>query len=153
MLEFVLNGVLTLGNIRDVEKACDSIVEQALRARRSRLSPSEREEAVAYLIGEAWVLFLRYDPELAPTFGMYAYPQLRMRMLDWWRRKVGRQRPGRDAKDNPGEWGVTDIGALDDAELERALGSRGGDDPFDRVSSVDGLVRAGGGKARRPVGA
>lgn len=148
MLSVVLNGVLSLGDIRNVEKACDRIVDQALLARRANLSPEEREEVVAFLIGEAWILWQRYDPSRGATFATYAYPQLRMRMLDWWRRKVGRLRPGRAAKDNPGEWGVTDIGALGDDELERALGSRGGDSPFDRVASVDGLVRAGGGSRR-----
>lgn len=153
MMRLVLNGVLSLGNIRDVEKACDSIVEQALRSRRSRLTPSEREEVVAFLIGETWALWLRYDPLLAPTFGMFAYPQLRMRMLDWWRRKAGRQRPGRDAKDNPGEWGIGSTDALDAGELERVLGSGRRDDPADRLPTFSGLQPAGGGEARGLVGA
>lgn len=162
----MLNGVLSLGDIRDVEKLCDRIATQALGhhlprhasreeslvdGRRTGLSsnsisPLEREELVAYLIAQVWELWLRYDQaddgRGRSTFSGYAVPQLRMRVLDWWRRKLGRQRPGRDAKDNPGEWGVLGIEALDDGELERSLSSGGGDSPLDRVASLDGLFDA-----------
>lgn len=146
MLHVVLNGVLSLGDIRNVEKACDRIVEQHLRARRSMLTPSERDDLLAYLIGETWVLWRRYDPARGAKFATFAYPQLRLRVLDWYKIRIGRG-------SSPGHWGVSDIGALDDAELERSLGSGDGDDPFDRVSTRLGLLAAGGGKARRLVDA
>lgn len=149
MLRRVLNGVLALGDIRNVERACDRIVEQALTTRRASLSPGEREELVAFLIGEAWVLWRRYDPEKGAKFSTFAYPQLRNRVLDYWRKKVGRQRPGRATKDNPGEWGVLSTGELDESELERVLGSGRRDDPADRLPAFSGLQPARSVQARR----
>lgn len=146
MLVLVLNGVLSLGDIRNVERACDRIIDQALSARRAHLSVGEREELLAFLISEAWLLQRRYDPTRGAKFSTFAYPQLRMRVLDWWKKKLGRGA-------GPGEWGVLSTGELDDGELERVLGSGRRDDPADRLPAFSGLQPAGGGKARRVVDA
>lgn len=168
MLSLVLNGVLSLGDIRDVEKLCDRIASQALGVSRVRgrtlgaeyagsftmqadsISQHDRNELLAYLIAETWVLWLRYDDSDdgrgRKTFSGYAVPQLRCRVLDWWRKKLGRGK-------GPGEWGAVSTDSLDDGEFERSLGARDGDDPFDRVSTRLGLLAAGGGKARRLVDA
>jgi hypothetical protein len=62
MLPQVLNGVLSLGDIRNIEKT-DRIVEQHLRSRRSTLRPSERDDLLAYLIGETWVTTWKGQPQ------------------------------------------------------------------------------------------
>lgn len=142
----LLNGVLELGDMRNVEHACDGIIVQYLRSRRSMLTPSEREDLLAFLVSESWMLHRRYDATRGAKFSTFAYPQLRLRVVDWYRRKLGRGA-------GPGEWGVEAIEGLDEFELERSLGARDGDDPFDRVSARIGLLAAGGGKPSRLVDA
>lgn len=165
----MLNGTLQLGDIRNVEKLCDRIATQALGARVGRVSTSEfttsamhantiseheREELLSFLITEAWILWRRYDPSKGAKFSTFAIPQLRLRVLDWRRRKTG-YRSGRSEgrKQQPGEWGVLSTGDLDDPELERALASGRRDDPADRYADLDGLLAAGGREARGLVDA
>lgn len=139
----VLNGVLPLGDIRDVEKLCDRVVAQATRG--AALTPHQREELVAHLIGEVWILSLRFNPERGARFSTFVIGQLRLRVIDWQRRKMGRGA-------SPGEWGVLAADDLGADELERALARREGDDPADRVASVDGLIAAGSRDGRGLVG-
>lgn len=144
----MLNGVLSLGDIRDVEKLCRRIIDQAMRntkrtERHTRqiLRWPDYEDLLAFLIEQSWLLWLRYDPEHAKQakFSNFAIPQLRCRVLDWQRKKLGRG-------GSPGEWGVGSTGDLDEDELDRVFGSRDGDDPFARVSDFQWAVDAGGGK-------
>lgn len=157
--------MLSLGDIRNVEQACENISYASRTLLRSRLTPSEREDLLAYLISEAWVLWRRYDPHRGAKFSTFAYPQLRMRVIDWQRRRLGRGA-------GPGEWGVSsldrllddpvngasDCGGVDDGDgpesrLGWALATAERDDPAARYADLDGLFAAGGRGARGPFDA
>lgn len=156
----MLSSVLQVGDIRDVEKLCDRIVSQSVGSqleKRSKLSQAsgvrlnslsgaERDDLLAYLIGETWVLWTRYETGRGAKFSTYAIPQLRLRVIDWYRKRLGRGA-------SPGEWGLTNLETLDEHELERVLGQGGGDDPYDRFPDLGRLLAPRGGEARGRVAA
>jgi hypothetical protein len=80
----VLNGRLSLHDIRDAEAFCQPIAQQA-----QLTSHHDREELLAYLITELWILSKRYEPG-GITFSTWAGHTLRQRTYDWQRTRYGR---------------------------------------------------------------
>lgn len=117
----LLASRLDLGNLTDVEAVCSAIVRRQLSSGAGYLEPADREDAIAYLIGETWALWLRFDAERGATFRTYASPILQRRIVDWYRAKLGRS-------SNAPRPRMVSTSELENAELERALRDRAGDD-------------------------
>jgi DNA-directed RNA polymerase specialized sigma subunit len=103
----------------DAEKFCARILDDQLRAFGVRLRSHDQEDALSYLIGEAWRLSVRYDPSVGQRFSTYARRHLGLRFVDWLRAKLGRTR-----------WSQSDRGRVDRPRRE--------------VLSLDGFVDEGG---------
>lgn len=83
----MLQGTLTLHDIRDVEAHCTWIIQ------RSRITPqtADHEDLLAYLIATCWELSL--PPQRWHTsFNGWATPLLQLRTIDWYRQRHGRTR-------------------------------------------------------------
>lgn len=94
----MLNGTLTLHDIRDVEAFCATIIQRS----RIDLTSIEHDDLLAYLITEAWRIsgldqnlqpihprpagaYDRGDPQHPPRFSVIATERLRHRITDWLR--------------------------------------------------------------------
>ena len=78
----MLNGTLTLHDIRDTEAFIARILPRGL-------NPQERDDLTAWLIAEAWILSTRYRTG-GVAFSTYAGTLLRQRAHDWQRQHHGR---------------------------------------------------------------
>ena len=86
----MLNTKLVCHDIDDVERFCQWIAKNE-----TSLSPSDKEDLVAYLVSLCWELSLKYEPEGATIlFRSYAGSILRNRIVDWKRKTFGDSRYG-----------------------------------------------------------
>ena len=98
----MLNGTLSLHDVRDVEAFCAKVVHRS----GLRLDTDQQNNLLAYLIGECWLLSERYDPGNGHTtsFAGWAAHDLRRRVIDWARAEYGRSptwyRPKRQTQAN-----------------------------------------------------
>lgn len=130
-----LAGPLVLHGV-DVEPLCLGVLEEMIRrsAMREHLQHADREEALAFLLAECWVLSRKFDPARRVPFRLYAYGTLRHRLVDFWRKwygSAGQKRPlGPDARCDrdrlePSEPESTgDAASLGGVGLRWALGER-----------------------------
>lgn len=81
----MLNGTLSLHDIRDVEAFCTNIAEGPLRQH----NPHQQEDLIAYLVEECWILSTRYQPG-GITFSTWARATLQRRIHDHLRKRDGR---------------------------------------------------------------
>lgn len=88
----LLGGVLRCHDVADTEGFVRRVLADALRGRNSHLRPDDEDDAVAYLVSEAWRLSLDFDPDRSRSFSGYAYKLLKLRYVDWLRRTEGRTR-------------------------------------------------------------
>src|SRR5690242_20591314 len=137
----MLQGKLTLHDIRDVEQFTGRIIQRA----HLDLSAQDNEDLWAFLISTAWELSLLYergDPQYPPQFSTYATNILRLRVKDWQRRDGRRTKwqfashtyervlpsfttlDDRPDEPDPGEPVDAQVGGLSD--LIGLLGARGG---------------------------
>jgi hypothetical protein len=80
-----------LHDVEDVEKFVSKVLDDALRARSAHLRPHEYEDALSYLLSEAWTLSEHWEPSRSSvTFAGFAYRVLRLRVVDWYRAELGR---------------------------------------------------------------
>jgi hypothetical protein len=124
----LLHGQLALHDVVDVEKFCGRILDDQLRAFGIRLRSHDDEDAVAYLIGQTWELSLRYDPAHGQSFSKFARAQLRLRVVDWLRKKLGRT-----------NWSQSDRGVVKRARREVLSLDRF----VDETRELDGGIGAG----------
>ncbi len=89
----MLNGTLALHDIQDIEAYCATILNQ------HGLNGPDREDNLAHLIEEAWILSERKPQPWTHSFSGWARPLLHLRLIDNvrktkgdWRYKKGRQR-------------------------------------------------------------
>jgi hypothetical protein len=115
----LLRGRVAFHDVDDAERFCARILDEELRAFGAHLSRHDQEDALSYLIGEAWRLSVWYDPSVGQEFSTYARRQLRLRFVDWLRTQLGRTR-----------WSHSDRG-----RVER---------PRRELLSLDGFVDEGG---------
>lgn len=89
-----LNGTLRLYDVADLEATCRSVLDRALRSRGVHfLAPDLYEEALAFFIGEAWIMGDKYDPErvrnedgsIGQSFNTHLHRWLPLRLADWYR--------------------------------------------------------------------
>ena len=81
----VLNGTLTLHDIKDVESYCIRIINRAT----IDLQHQDREDLLAYLIETTWELSRHQDPTRG-AFSKWAGYKLTQRITDWQRQTQGR---------------------------------------------------------------
>jgi hypothetical protein len=84
----LLNGKLSLHDIKDVEALCQDIANRA----GLELQYHQRESLLTYLIEECWRLSGRYEEGRGSTtsFAGWATTNLRLRVTDWARIEFGR---------------------------------------------------------------
>lgn len=140
----MLHGRLGLHDVDDVERFCERVLDDQLRAFGIRLRSHDNEDALAYLVAEAWTLSLRYDPSVGQKFSTYARHQLRLRFIDWLRTKLGRTRwsqSDRGRVERPRRELLSLDGFLDETgELVGNLGARTVDSPDSRDPALDRLL-------------
>jgi RNA polymerase sigma factor (sigma-70 family) len=86
----LLNGTLQLQGVDNVESLARRVLDDRLRASSAFLNPVEYEDALSYMVAEAWVLSTRYDPAKGTqSFSTYAYRILWRRVASWYRQRFG----------------------------------------------------------------
>lgn len=90
----MLTGVLALGDVEDVEKWCTWIVSNWIKTSGALLTHQQRRELVTYLIGEAWKLSEKFDPERYSSFSAYSKYILSRRIANWYHEEFGDSRSG-----------------------------------------------------------
>lgn len=86
----MLNGTLSLGSVESVEALARRVLDDRLRVWNAYLNPVEYEDALSYVVAEAWVLWTRYDPDKgSQSFSTYAYRILWRRVPGWYRQRFG----------------------------------------------------------------
>jgi hypothetical protein len=84
----LLNSTWTLEDVDDVESLIGSVVDTFLRRRGAYLPPTLREDLDAYLLGETWRLYKRFEPSKASTplsLSTYLTRRLGWSLIDWYR--------------------------------------------------------------------
>ncbi len=70
----LLGVQLPLADVQNAESLCRRVLDDWLHYRSAFLNPTEYEDALSFLIAEAWLLSERYDPERGTqTFSTYAW--------------------------------------------------------------------------------
>jgi hypothetical protein len=98
----MLQGTLTLHDLRDVEAFCNAALDQALNRSRANLRPADHDDALAYLISQTWRLSLRYDHNKNPSFTSFARTFQPRFLVDFYRTRFLDNRNRR--RYQPDEW-------------------------------------------------
>lgn len=86
----LLNGTLQLGPVENAEALGRRVLDDRLRYSSAHLNPTEYEDALSYVIAEAWVLWRGFDPDRSTqSFSTYAYRILWNRVSSWYRQRFG----------------------------------------------------------------
>jgi len=147
--ERLLNGRLALFDVTDVEALCRKVIDVQLRKTHAHLRPNDFDDAVAFLVGTAYELSLRYDPSRDIAFSTYCWRILRLRIVDFYRTRFSDRRFGGDDKaavDFPHSLDAPADGHADGDSLGSTLSSGTGDPAAD---SFAGSLRALGGGNRQ----
>jgi DNA-directed RNA polymerase specialized sigma24 family protein len=137
----LLSRPLPLFDVRDVEALCTSIVQRS----RLPLDHHDREDLTTYLIETCWELSLRYEP--GPTsFSTWATTTLKLRTIDWNRKRNGRTR-----------WQFSGhiyerprpVVVSLDTELVDTLAAGAGDSALDSETDLAGVLDSGGSQIAR----
>ena len=81
----MLNGILSLHDIRDTEAFAQRIIQRSPL----RITGDQHEDALTYLIEEVWILSLRWNPQRSESFARYAGHLAGLRLVDWHRQRNG----------------------------------------------------------------
>jgi hypothetical protein len=84
----LLNSTWSLEDVDDVEGLIASVVDRYLGRRGAYLSAGQREDLDAYLLGEVWRLYKKFDPGKASTalsLSTYLTRRLDWCVTDWYR--------------------------------------------------------------------
>lgn len=110
----LLGGVLPLLDVDSVESLARKVLDDRLRSSGAYLNPAEYDDALSYVIAEAWVLSKRYDvAKGTQSFSTYAYRILWRRVPSWYRQRFGDTR----YRVNP-TWVTLDDNDLDEIAAE-----------------------------------
>jgi DNA-directed RNA polymerase specialized sigma24 family protein len=131
----LLSRPLPLFDVRDVEALCTGIVQRS----RLTLDHHDREDLTAYLIATCWELSLRYEPGQT-SFSTWATTTLKLRVIDWNRKRNGRTRW--QFSGHTYERERPRLVPLD-AELVDTLPARAGDPALDSETALGGILDAG----------
>jgi DNA-directed RNA polymerase specialized sigma24 family protein len=83
---------LSLYDVADVEAFCAGILRRHLKRIGASLSFHRFEDALAFLVSEAWHLSQRFDERAGVEFSGFAARILGQRVTDWYRREFVDQR-------------------------------------------------------------
>ena len=148
----LLHGRLALHDVYDVEHLCGRVLDDQLRAFGVRLRSHDQEDALAFLVSEAWRLSFRYDPSVGQRFSTYARRQLRLRFVDFLRARLGTR------------WSKSDRGCVEcprrellsldrlvdeSGELDGRIGAGKVDTPFGCDPALSRLLSAGSSRRAR----
>ena len=135
----MLPSLWAVRDVADVEMLCRGALAEQLRRTNVDPSPTDYDEALAYLLGEVVVLEQRFEERPGIQFRPWLYSMLRRRVIDYWRSWYGRNGQHRIIDQRPAEQGRAD-------RLE-AIGSSDGivDTDGPRPDRLDGAVARGEG--------
>jgi DNA-directed RNA polymerase specialized sigma24 family protein len=100
----LLNSTWVLDDVDDVEGLIASVVNSFLRRRGAYLPPDLREDLDAYLLGETWQLYKRFDPSKASTplsLSTFLTRRLNWSVINWYRLTYGDGRYRRAEDERP----------------------------------------------------
>lgn len=118
----LLHKAFALADVRDVEALCASVLAGHMRRTDAVLDPEDQADALAWLIDECWLLYEReYDPTRGVPFAAYATGILRLRVVEWYRRRFGRNGHRRPPH------GICSLSELEPDQLEQAVHALAGD--------------------------
>jgi hypothetical protein len=140
----VLNGTLSLHDVRDVERFCRGIANG-----RFELRPDEYDDLLVYLVETCWELSLGFQPG-GVSFSTYAGITLRKRVFDWKRKHNGRTRW--QFSDHIYERPLPQFVSLNDPDhdhLGAAVGTSRGDPQVDRSPDLARLLGGRGSSRAR----
>src|SRR5262245_61360915 len=84
--------VITLYDIPDVEDLCTKAAKRWCRQKAIKLTDSDLESLVSYLVVSVWRLSERYDSARSSSFEAIVRGRLSNRCVDWIRQQRGRTR-------------------------------------------------------------
>jgi DNA-directed RNA polymerase specialized sigma24 family protein len=129
----VLSRRYSLHDVEDVEAFCARVLDERLKRYGGVLRPDMYEDALAYLVVEAWKLSGKWDPAKGiPSFSTFAYRRLRFAVVNWYRITLGDSRfhKGRRAALNATL--SLDADAASGTELVELVAGSAGDPADDR---------------------
>lgn len=98
----MMNGVLRLYDVEDVEAFLASGLERYLQRKGAFLDPSDREDALSFLLMKTWEEAARFDPDRvdpgytkSQSFSTFLHRRLDNRIVDWYRQRYGDSRHGK----------------------------------------------------------
>ena len=151
----MLAGRLELFDVEDVEAFCARLLDRYQMAHPTVIGESDREDALAHLVGVSWELSLDFRPGES-SFSKYLFSRLNLRLIDWIRLRFGRtkwswsdgssyqrQRPTVVSLDTPAD-GAGDGDDAGGYRLADALAGGGGDPADDRDSALRAWMLEGG---------
>lgn len=131
----MLRSRWTLEDVDDVEGLVGAAIDRYLRRRGAYLDSEQRDDLHAYLLGQVWILYRKFDPSKASTslsLSTYLTRRLGWATTDWYRQFYGDSRYKRagestvaleltiDTELEPGrEDAHSELPSLSDTGLER----------------------------------
>jgi hypothetical protein len=91
----LLRSTWSLEDVSDVEGLVCSVIDSYLGRRGAYLRTDQREELEAYLLGQVWILYVKFDPSKASTplsLSTYLVRRLTWATTDWFRQFFGDSR-------------------------------------------------------------
>jgi hypothetical protein len=91
----LLRSTWALEDVSDVEGLVCSVIDTYLGRRGAYLRTDQREELEAYLLGQIWILYVKFDPSKASTsvsLSTYLVRRLTWATTDWYRDFFGDSR-------------------------------------------------------------
>lgn len=107
----VQGGRTSLHDVADVEALAREAMESRLQSWSAHLHGAEREDALSFLVGTAYVLAQGFNPDLGLSFSTYLYRMLRLRLADWYRARF------RDARHGPTSANDTSLDAMHESRV------------------------------------
>jgi hypothetical protein len=91
----LLSGTWTLEDVDDVEGLVSAVIDLYLHRRGAYLRSDQRDELHAYLLGETWRLYVKYNPAKAGgnlSLSTFLFRRLGWATTNWYREYFGDSR-------------------------------------------------------------